>query len=147
MTLAGNDEALNCYLAAFLEDPYSVDRQSIKNRKINDLLISLHYDAMDDIEEIEEPAWLPVWGWLQGIFPLPLQAAPDYNQPEAALFEAQLAEDCCSVPRIWFQMLTYAEKLRVMYRDDRELAAVRRLMKKTSGFMFDCYLEKVSGRR
>ena len=63
------------------------------------------------------------------------------------VFEAQLAEDCCSVPRIWFQMLTYAEKLRVMYRDDRELAAVRRLMKKTSGFMFDCYLEKVSGRR
>ncbi|MBC7963215.1 MAG: hypothetical protein H7Y05_09755 [Steroidobacteraceae bacterium] len=50
------------------------------------------------------------------------------------------------MPRIWFDMLTHTERVRVLHRDDRELAAVRRLMKKANGSMFDCYLEKIGGR-
>lgn len=148
LTLAGDDaDALKSYLDAFLDDPLTVDMQSVKNRKIADLHTSLHFDAMDEIEEAEESAWLPVWGWLEGVFVLPLQPVSEPGPLDSNAFEALIAEDNCSVPRIWFDMMIHAERLRVVHRDDRELAAVRRLMKKTNGFMFGCYLEKISGRR
>ncbi|MBC7963475.1 MAG: tetratricopeptide repeat protein [Steroidobacteraceae bacterium] len=148
LTLAKKDaDALKSYLEAFLADPLSVDIQSVKNLKITSLLTILSFEALDDIDEDHEQAWLPVWGWLQGIFALPLQAVTGADPFEAKSFEALLAEENCSVPRIWFDMLTHAERVRVLHRDDRELAAVRRLMKKTNGFMFDCYLEKIGGRR
>jgi hypothetical protein len=148
LTLAGNnDTALKSYLAAFLDDPLTVDMQSVKNRKITDLHTSMHFEDTDGIEEDEEPAWLPVWGWLHGVFNFPQQLAPKATLPDAAEFDALIAEKNCSVPRIWFDMLIHAERLRVMHRDDRELAAVRRLMKKTNWFMFGCYLEKIKGKR
>jgi hypothetical protein len=81
------------------------------------------------------------------VFPLPLQAVPDAIAPVTAEFEELLAKEEHSVPRIWFDMLTHAERLRLVRPDNRELGAVRRLMKKTNGFMFDCYLEKIGGRR
>lgn len=147
LTLAGNDDAaLKSYLAAFLDEPLSVDITTIKSSKITNLHSSLQFDATDEIEEVEEPAWLPVWGWLHGVFTLPLQPAPDEILPGAAEFEDLLTKEGCALPRIWFDMLIYAERLRVMFKDDRELAAVRRLMKKASGFMFGCYLDKVRGR-
>ena len=147
LTLAGSNEALNSYLDAFLDDPLTVDMKSIKNRKITDLHTSLQSDAMDEIDEFEEPAWLPVWGWLQGIFTLPLQTVAGDIPSRSEEFEAQLAEEHNSAPHIWFHMLIYAEKLRVGHWDSRELGAVRRLMKRTNGFMFNCYLEKIIGRR
>jgi len=149
LTLAGNsDTSLKYYLAAFLDDPFTVDMQPVKNRTITDLHTSLHYEATDDIEEDEQPAWLPVWGWLHGAFTLPLQLAPEETSPGSATeFEVLIAEENCSLPHIWFDMLIHAERLRVMHRDDRELAAIRRLMKRTNGFMFGCYLEKIGGRR
>ena len=148
LTLAKKDaDALKSYLEAFLADPLSVDIQSVKNLKITTLLTILSFEGLDDVDEDQEPAWLPVWGWLQGIFALPLHAVPGADQFDAKLFEALLAEENCSVPRVWFDMLTHAERLRVVQRDDRELAAVRRLMKKANGSMFDCYLEKIGGRR
>lgn len=147
LTLASNDvDALKSYLDAFLDDPLTVDMRSVKNKKITNLHTSLHYDAMDDIDEDEEVAWLPAWGWLHGVFPLPLQDVTESGPLDATAFEALIAEENGSLPRIWFDMLTHAERLRVMFRDDRELAAVRRLMKKTNGFMFGCYLEKIGGR-
>jgi tetratricopeptide (TPR) repeat protein len=148
LTLAKNDAAaLKCYLAAFLDEPFSVDMQSIRNRNITNLQTALHFEATDEIEEDQEPAWLPVWGWLNGVFPLSLQPVPDEIAPETAEFEELLAQEYHSVPRIWFDMLTHAERLRVVRPDNRELGAVRRLMKKANGFMFDCYLEKIGGRR
>ena len=148
LTLARNyDAALKSYLAAFLDDPFSVDMQSIKNWKITNLHTSLHFEVTDEIEEAEEPAWLPVWGWLHGVFTLPLQPVPEPGQLGADAFGLLIAKENCSVPRIWFDMLTHAERLRCVFRDDRELAAVRRLMKKLNGFMFGCYLEKIGGRR
>lgn len=148
LTLASNDEdALKSYLDAFLDDPLTIDMQSVKNRKILDLHTSLHFDAMDEIDVVDEAAWLPVWGWLEGVFVLPLQPVSEPSPLDSNVFETLIAKDNCSVPRIWFNMLIHAERLRVVHRDDRELAAVRRLMKKTNEFMFGCYLEKISGRR
>lgn len=41
LTLSGKGDALESYLAAFLEDPLTVDLTSIKNRTVNDLRLSL----------------------------------------------------------------------------------------------------------
>ena len=142
LTLQGKgDDALKCYLAAFLEDPLTVDISSIKNRTLNKLRLSLHSDG-EEIEEEEEPAWLPVWGWLNGVFPL--HPAP---VPCAADFASLLAKDGCRVPRLWYEMLAHAERVRLTARDDRELAAVRRLLKGSNGFLFGVYLEKINGGR
>jgi tetratricopeptide (TPR) repeat protein len=144
LTLAGEgDTALKSYLAAFLEDPSTVDIRAIRHRAISDLHLSLHFDG-EEIEEEEEPAWLPVWGWLNGVFPL-------HSAPEpatcAADFASLLAEQGCCVPRLWYEMLAHAERVRFIVRDDRELAALRRLLKGSNGFLFALYLEKISGRR
>ncbi|MFH1027296.1 MAG: tetratricopeptide repeat protein [Pseudomonadota bacterium] len=150
LTLAKKDaDALKSYLEAFLTDPVSVDLQSVKNRKITCLLTALHFegmDDMDDMDENQEAAWLPVWGWLHGVFTLPPQALHESGPLDADGFEILISEGNISVPRVWFDMLIQAERLRTMVRDDRELAAVRRLMKRANGFMFDCYLEKIRGR-
>ena len=148
LTLAKKDAAaLKSYLEAFLTDPLSVDLQSVKNLKISSLLTTLHFEGMDDIDEDQELAWFPVWGWLQGIFALPLQVSSETVELDARGFETLLAEENVAVPCIWFDMLTHAERLRTTVRDDRELAAVRRLMKKANASMFDCYLDKIRGSR
>lgn len=147
LSLAGNDAAaLKSYLAAFLEDPLTVEMQAIKNRIIIDLNASLHFEGTDEIEDDQAPAWLPVWGWLQGIFALPPQPVPQENQHWAEAFAMQLAQKPASEARIWFDMLIHAERVRLISRDSQELGAVRRLMKNTNRFMFDCYLEKISTR-
>lgn len=143
LTPADDAAALQCYLAAFFEDPLTVEISSIRNRTISDLHLSLQSDAAVEVDEDEAPAWLPVWGWLNGVFPLDaFQGEPC----DSAAFELLLGGDACPVPRIWYLMLGYAEKLRVASRDVRELGAVRRLMKKTNGYMFGCYLEKIEAR-
>ena len=148
LTLAGNhDAALKSYFAAFLDDPATIDMQSVKCQTIHNLRVSLHFDATDEIEEQDEPAWLPVWGWFEGVFALPEHAAHGEGPPCAALFEALLAEQSRFMPRIWFDMLAHAERVRTVSRDSKELEAVRRLMKKSNEFMFGCYLEKINGRR
>ena len=135
LTLADKDDAaLKSYMNAFLDDPLTVEIHSVKNRKITNLHDSLCFEDTDEIEEDQEPAWLPVWGWLQGLFPLPLQPFPEMNPAAAAEFEARLEKNDVRVPRLWFDMLTHAERLRITHRDDRELAAVRRLMKRSNGF-------------
>lgn len=148
LTLAKKDsDAMRCYLEAFLDDPLTVDTQSIKNHTIHNLHNSLHFELTDETDEEDESSWLPVWGWLQGVFMIPLQAAPGTETADAKGFEALLKEDKYPLPRIWFAMLTHAERQRAITQDARELAAVRRLMKNTNSFMFDCYLDKISGRR
>ena len=120
---------------------------SIRNQTIHNLHLSLHFGGGEGVDEDEEPGWLPVWGWFNGVFPLPSQPLPEGQEAGAAAFEALLGEAGCSVPRIWYHMLAYAERLRLASRDDREMTAVRRLMKRANGFLFACYLEKISGRR
>ncbi len=147
LTLAGDrGAALKSYLAAFLDDPLTVEMSSVRSPTINALHVSMVFAAADEIEEDEELAWLPVWGWLQGVFTLPLHSDPSEQSRCVADFELLIEKESCCVPRLWFDMLTHAEMQRVVHRDDRELAAIRRLMKRANGFMFGCYLEKIGGR-
>ena len=146
LTLAGRENAaLESYLSAFLEDPFTVDLCSIRSGTIRDLHLSLQVDAGEEIDENEEAAWLPVWGWLDGPFPLRRDTGDD--GPDAAAFGLHLEEAGLPLPSIWYRMLAYAEGLRLGGSEPRELGAVRRLLKRTNGFMFACYLEKFNGRR
>jgi len=148
LTLAGfHDAALQSYFDAFLHDPVSIDMESVQSRTIHDLHDSLHYEATDEIEEEDEPAWIPVWGWMSGVFAFSLRTVPEEDTPSAAFYAAELAEKGSFIPRIWFDMLDHAERVRTVSRDSKELGAVRRLMKNSNGFMFGCYLEKINGEK
>ncbi len=149
LTLADNESAaLKSYLDAFLEDPATVDMRSIACGTIRDLYSSLCEEATEEIEADGEAAWLPVWGWFEEVFALPLLLERDREVAhDSAAFEDQLEERMRTVPRIWFDMLASAERLRATARDNREMAAIRRLMKKNSSFMFDKYFTVMSERR
>jgi tetratricopeptide (TPR) repeat protein len=142
--LGDQERARDAYLAAFLEDPHEVDLASLQSPLIHDLLGSLESEDHDFGEE-ELPAWLPVWGWLQGAFGLPL------NEPaadRAAFVDAlEAAHSTRSLPtaRLWFDDLCYAEYLRTAFRDDQELVRVRRRMRQLCGFMFERYMERMRG--
>ncbi|TWJ17551.1 tetratricopeptide repeat protein [Geobacter argillaceus] len=135
LTMAGQgDDALLLYLQAFLDDPSTVDMASVRHAGIRKL--HLHIGLGDDcIEEEDEVAWLPVVGWMNGLFPLPLHMLPD---------PAQMEDETTPVPRRWFDLLTRAEYLRTVNRDDREIVAVRRLMKRLNAALFQCYMDKIS---
>ncbi|MFZ4858530.1 MAG: hypothetical protein ACOYL3_19260 [Desulfuromonadaceae bacterium] len=142
MTLAGNaEDAVTLYLRAFLEDPASVDIQFVKHPAIQKLYRHCAENA-DGIEDDGEVAWLPVWGWLQGLFSLPLQHPPPFDE-----LESRIDGEESPVPRLWYELLTSAEYLRTVRRDDRQMAAVRRLMKRLNEEMFDCYMQKIRGSR
>lgn len=135
-------EALRHYRNAFRDDPYSVDINSINNSLIHRLHISLAFED-EDIDEQDEIAWLPVWGWLCDVFPLPMDTVT--SELNSEFFAEQFDSNVIPVPRLWFDMLLYAEFLRSTSRENSELTAVRRLMKKLSLFMFEQYLEKIRG--
>ena len=146
MSLGETGKAKESWLAAFLEGPRSVDLPSLKNRLIHNLLSSLEIEGSDEMEEDEIVCWLPVWGWLNGEFGLSLdEVATDRNAFAASLEKAESARDM-TLPCVWFDYLRYAEYLRTMFRNDRELVRARRRMREMSGFMFDRYMEKVRGR-
>jgi tetratricopeptide (TPR) repeat protein len=146
LTLLGDaGRARESYLAAFLEGPHSVDLTSTKNRMIHNLLFSLEIEGVDEIAEEDMVCWLPVWGWLHGVFVLSLdEVAADRDAFVASLERAEWLRDI-TAPRIWFEFLRYAEYLRTMFRNDREMVRVRRRMRDMCGFMFDRYMEKVRG--
>lgn len=133
-------------LAAFLEEPHSVDLTSRKNRMIQNLLLSLEIEGGDEIADDEMVCWLPVWGWLHGEFVMSMdEVAADHDAFAASLEKAECLRGM-TLPRLWFDYLRYAEYLRTMFRNDREMVRVRRRMREMSGFMFDRYLEKIRGR-
>ena len=137
MTLAGNAEgAENVYLQAFLEDPASVNVAFIKHPKIVQLYRHCvqNSDSLDDEDVV---SWLPVWGWLQGVFPLPLLHPLLLEELESQ------ADSNTPVPRLWYETLTLAEYLRTVRRDDLQIPAVRRLMKRLNEDMFECYMQKI----
>ncbi|AMV70933.1 hypothetical protein DBW_0536 [Desulfuromonas sp. DDH964] len=145
MTKLGDpDRAMSVFLAAFLEGPHEVDLSMLQNPQMHDLLLSLESED-HDIGAADLPAWLPVWGWLQGVFGLPLkEPAAD----RAAFVDAlEAAHSFRSLPaaRLWFEDLRYAEYLRTTFRDDRELVRVRRRMRQLNGFMFERYMERMRG--
>jgi len=142
LSLAGDeDQALVSYLSAFLEDPHSVDLSGIKNSDVRFLHASLSSEALEDMDECEIPGWLPVWGWLHDIFPLMPFQSPDGE--DLSRCEAALEENPARKGRIWFEMLGYSEGLRSEGISDERRIALRRLMKDTNPFLFDCYLERI----
>jgi tetratricopeptide (TPR) repeat protein len=132
--------AKEAYLAAFLEDPQAVDMASLQSPLIHDLIGSLESEDHDLGE-----ADLPVWGWLQGEFALPLNELMADCAPFVDDLEA--AHNARSLPpaRLWFDDLRYAEYLRTLFRADRELVRVRRRMRELSRFLFERYMEKMRG--
>ena len=145
MSLGETGKARESWLAAFLEGPRSVDLPSLKNRLIHNLLSSLEIDGSDEMEEDEMVCWLPVWGWLQGEFVLSMEEVVVDHGVFAASLEQNVDSRNMTLPRLWFEYLHYAEYLRAVFRNDRELVRVRRRMRDMNGFMFDRYMEKISG--
>jgi len=138
MTLAGNaEDAMAIYLQAFLEDPANVDIAFIKYPEIQRLHQHCAQNA-DGIDDDSVVAWLSVWGWLQGVFPLPLQHPPLFEK-----LELQAGSGTTPTPRLWYEALTLAEYLRTVQRNDLQLPAVRRLMKSLNEDMFECYMQKI----
>ena len=146
MSLGETGKARESWLAAFLEGARSVDLPSLNNHLIQDLLTSLEIEGGDEMEEDEIVCWLPVWGWLQGEFGLSMEEVAADHGAFAASFENSAGFRDMAQPRLWFEHLRYAEYLRTVFRNDRELVRVRRRMRDMSGFMFDRYMEKVRGR-
>jgi tetratricopeptide (TPR) repeat protein len=146
MSLGETGKAKESWLAAFLEGPRSVDLPSLKNRMIHNLLFSLEIEGCDEMEEDEMVCWLPVWGWLQGEFVLSMEEVAVDHGAFAASLEKSVGSRDMTQPRLWFEFLRYAEYLRTVFRNDRELVRVRRRMRDMNAFMFNRYLEKVRGR-
>lgn len=145
LTMCSKDAvAMECYQAAFLDDPDSVNIDNFSNRTIHTLLLTLSNECFEEeTDDRETLPWLPFWGWLHGSFPLDLNGiALDRDGFEASL---QQADDGGTQPlaRLWYEYLRFAEFLRTCLRDDREMVRVRRRMKQLNGIMFDRYMERV----
>jgi len=116
--------AKKAYLLAFLERPHEVDTDLLQSPLLYELFHSLECED----HELSE-AELPVWGWIQGEW----QLTPHDITTATNLFE-RLEETeqsgSLSPPRLWFEYLRYAEYLRTVARNDRELVRVRRLMRR-----------------
>ncbi|MBE0502847.1 MAG: hypothetical protein IBX46_01850 [Desulfuromonadales bacterium] len=134
--------AKKAYLLAFLEKPHEVDADLLQSPLLYELFHSLECED-HELNEAELPAWLPVWGWIQGEWQLTPHDITTATNLFAQLEEAEQS-GILSPPRLWFEYLRYAEYLRTVARNDRELVRVRRLMRQRSKFMFDRYMEKIS---
>lgn len=136
LTLSGNlEDAQGWYLAAFAKDPSSVDLEFIKNHTVRDLLESLRHEASDVIEEDELAAWLPVWGWFEDYFVLPL---------DEEISETVVSDESMSAAKRWWLLLLLSEKARTVQRNDDVLIAARRTMKNLNSLMFELYMEKIN---
>lgn len=140
MALGGNyDDTIPLYLQTFITDSATVDAGHFKHRTINALFLDLSFNV-DGIDKDDEIAWLPVWGWLHGIFQLPLQTPPIYEELEISYKNSSIP-----LPLLWYKLLTVAEQRRTLERNDRQMAAVRRLMKNLNRDMFEFYMQKIIG--
>ncbi len=145
VTLCGDDAAaMEHYQAAFLEDPGTVEIDSLANRTIRNLLHSPDHDNFDEEpDDRETDAWLPFVGWLNGTFSLDLNVIT-LDRGDFVNY-LQLADDEAKLlpARLWYEYLRYAEYLRTCLRDDPELVRVRRRMKELNAYMFARYMKKI----
>jgi tetratricopeptide (TPR) repeat protein len=141
--LDDTQRAKEAFLLAFLEEPHDVDPELLQSPLIHELFASLEGED-HELSEAALTAWLPVWGWIQGEWALRLH---DITPSTSTVFCSRLEEaertGSLPPPRLWFEYLRYAEYLRTIARNDRELVRVRRLMRQRSEFMFDRYMEKI----
>lgn len=145
LRLGDAGRAKEAYLAAFLEGPHEVDGGSLQSPPIRELLISLEHEE-HELGVAELPAWLPVWGWLQGEFGFRLDDIAAAPPPFGAALEAARQSGSQPLPRLWFGYLRYAEYLRTLAGSHAELGQTRRRMRQINGFMFERYLERIRGR-
>jgi hypothetical protein len=128
LSLAGQTESSReCYLAAFLEDPLGVDVSGLRDDAVREMLIEMEEEG---VAEEDTVYWVPVWGWLKGVFGLETTIASSGEM---------------SLPRRWFECIRHAERLRTGVRDDGELLRVRKKMKEMNPVMFGKYMEKIWG--
>ena len=147
LTLCGkNAAALEYYKAAFLEDPDSVDIDTLAHGGIRALLLSLHLECLDEEADDREAApWLPYWGWLNGVFSLDLHDIAADRETFSAYLHQTDDEGKMPPGNLWYEYLRYAEYLRACSRDDRELVPVRRRMKRLNSDMFARYMGRING--
>lgn len=122
-------DARECYLAAFLEDPHGVDLAFLRDQAVRELLVEIEEEGFEGDEAV---SWLPVWGWLKGVFGL----------GTTSHLEGEIAGEMTS-PCLWFEHLRIAEHFRTEFRDDGELVRVRREMKEINPILFVRYMEKI----
>jgi len=138
------DEALGWYLAALVLDPATIRLDSLANRIIKNLHISLQVEADGVLPEEEELAWLPVWGIFEELFTLPLPSIIMDLLLEGSDLTEKGSDTCLPVPQRWFYLLLQAEELRKEHADTAVRAAVRRRMKELNSFMFSRYLSMIA---
>jgi len=143
LTMLGETiRARNVYCEAFLEGPHEIDMEGLRSPMIHDLLFSLE-SANDESDEMDLLAWMPVWGWFGGEFGLRINEIAVAPEIFRAYLEETGPDGVLSVPRLWFNLLRYAEYLRTVSQGGRELVRIRRWMKQLNGFMFDLYMQKI----
>lgn len=140
--LGAGDPSRELYREAFLRDPLGVDLSHLADRAIRELI---SYGESEADEPDEVVPWLPAWGWLRSVFFLDLN---DLHASEggflAALAKAE-AEENLTAPQLWFEYLRYAEFLRGVKRNDRELVRARRRLRELNGELFGRYMKKIGG--
>jgi hypothetical protein len=108
--------------------------------RFKELLISLRSEDDDEVDAMDEVAWLPVWAVLQGLYGLPL--LPDLQElfldgrPLAAAAE----DHDLPVTQRWFYLLLLAEEQRKRHVDT---VLTRRTMKTLNPFMFHQYIKQM----
>lgn len=147
LTLCGRDTAaMECYQTAFLEDPDSVDIDSLAYGAIRTLFLTLSVECFDEeADDRQALPWLPFWGWLHGAFPLDSNDIATDHAAFAASLQQSENEGTLPPARLWYEYLRFAEYLRACLRDDPELVRARRRMKQLNGEMFSRYMERIGG--
>lgn len=149
LTLCGSDAAaMECYHAAFLEDPDTVEIDTLANGDIRSLLLTVGIECLgEEADDRQALPWLPCWGWLHGAFHLDMNDIAADRTAFAACLQQADGGEASSPARLWYEYLRFAEYLRTCLRDDPELVRARRRMKQLNGEMFSRYMERIGGMR
>jgi tetratricopeptide (TPR) repeat protein len=134
--------ARDCYRDAFLEDPQGVDLDHLRDRAVREMPVEMEEEGLSEEEAL---CWIPVWGWLKGTFTLGPSDVEGPRMLGDEFSRMQESPDQQTAPRLWFECLRHAERLRTGIRDDGELVRVRRKMKELNPVMFGKYMETIRG--
>ncbi len=135
------DAARECYRDALLLAPLEVDFDHLLDPTVREMPIEMEEEGLSGEDAIR---WIPVWGWLLGVFTLGANAVDGIPAVGGSGWGIQESSENSS-PSLWFEFLRYAERLRTVQRDDAELVRIRRRMRELNSFMFGRYMEKIRG--
>ena len=138
--LESAEQARELYKGAFLEGPQAVDLPHLADPALRELIT---YGESEAEEPDDLLPWLPVWGWLRNLFTLELD---ELYRDQSGFLDALTrgeAEAELTAPQLWFRYLRYAEFLRGVPGDGRELIRARRRLKEINGELFGRYMRKI----